>query len=658
MKKNYRFCYRSAVIQNFFLLVLLSCSFQSIGGPGSNGPEIIAQPYNRTICEGASTFFTIQAAGVEKYLWEVSQNGGLTWVTATGGIYSNETSDSLKLTGAVQPALYRCIVEGGGEKDTSLVARLQFFITEQNISTQANQLCQNDSTKIILASSQIGLNYYLRRGSVVVGGPFAGTGSSLEMNTGPIPTTSTFSVLAQKSALGSALAFDGVDDYVIINNGYTPLKTFTFSLFIYPNDVNGGKIFSSDVFELLLNAGGIEFKASGIGNISYTSIAKNAWSHLAVTYDGANMHLYINGTKVNTVATTGSLEASTSMAIGRDNQTSCCYFNGKLDEFRVRSKCLSAAEVQESMTDCITGTEADVVAYYRFDDGAGSPVLTDLSNHGHLGTLKNMNPSADWVLGTSSCGDNQACTRILLQTPKITISSQVPVITAATPSSRCEQGSVTLKAEASAGKISWFAFATGGVELATGNTFTTPNLTASTAYYVSSTDLGCTSKRTEIIATIHPLPDVTVVVKDPTVTAVQTGASYQWLDCKKAQSISGATSISYTPSVDGIYAVVITLNGCVDTSKCVPVAAVGVEELMSSGTYFVVYPNPSNGAVTVQASQEGNYTIVNELGQAILGFQLNASNNFTKVIDNLSSGLYVLVDMQGQQLKKKIVITR
>lgn len=658
MKKNYRFCYRSTVIRNFFLLVLLSFSFQSIGRSASNGPEIITQPYDRTICEGASTFFTIHATGVEKYLWQVSQNGGLTWVTASGGIHSDETTDSLKLTGAVQPAQYRCIVEGGGEKDTSAIAHLSFFIAEQNISTQANQLCQNDSTKIVLASSQIGLNYYLRRGSVVVGGPFAGTGGSLAMSTGPIPTTSTFSVLAQKSAVGSALSFDGVDDYVIINNGYAPLKTFTFSLFVYPNDVNAGKIFSSDVFDLELSAGNILFKASGIGTVGYGTIAKNKWSYVTITYDGTNLYLYVNGTQVNTLAASGSLEATTSMVIGWDNQTAGAYFNGKLDEFRVRSSYFSATQVQESMTDCITGSEADVVAYYRFDDGAGSPVLTDLSNHGHLGTLKNMNSTADWVLGTSACGDNQACSRIMTQTPKVTIANLIPAITSTTPASRCEQGSVVLKAETSAGKISWYAFATGGVELATGTTFTTPNLTGSTAYYVSSTDGGCTSKRTEIVATINPLPDVTVVVKDPTVTAVQLNASYQWADCKTGNSIPGATGISYTPSVDGIYAVIITLNGCVDTSKCVPVAAVGVEELYSTGTHFIVFPNPSNGSITIQAVQEGNYTIVNELGQAVQGFQLNASNNYTKVIDNLSSGLYVLVDMQGQQLKKKIVITR
>lgn len=657
MKKNYRFYYRSTAICNFFLLVLLSFSFKSLAG---TGPEIISNPYDRTICEGASTFFTIQATGVEKYLWQVSQNGGVTWITATGGIYSDETTDSLKLTGAVQAAQYRCIVEGGGEKDTSGIGQLNFFIAEQNVSTQATQLCENDSTKIVLGSSQTGLNYYLRRGSIVVGGPYAGTGSSLVMNTGPVPTTSTFSILVQKSAVGSALSFDGVDDHVLINSGYTSLKSFTFSLFVYPNDVTGGKIFSSDVFELGVNGGAIEFKASGVGNIGYNSIAKNAWSHVAITYDGGTMILYINGTQVNSVATGGGpLEASTSMILGKDNQTACCYYNGKLDEFRVWSKSLSHAEVQGSMTDCITGKETDLVAYYRFDDGAGSPVLTDLSGHGHLGSLKNMNPSAGWVLGTSACGDNQSCSRILAQTPKITVSTQIPVITSSTPASRCEQGSVVLKAEASAGKISWFGFATGGVELGTGTTFTTPKLNSTTAYYVSSTDLGCTSKRTEIIATINPLPDVTVTVKDPTVTAIQTGASYQWLDCKKEMmSIAGATSISYTPSVDGTYAVAINLNGCMDTSKCVPVSAVGIEELMSAGNQFIVFPNPSTGAVTIQSAQDGNYTIVNELGQTVQAFQLNASNNYTTVIDNLTSGMYVLVDMKGQQLKKKIIITR
>ena len=659
MKKNYKFCYTLTTIQQVFLLVLLSFFLKTSALTGGNGPVIITHPYDRTICESGSTFFTINATGVEKYVWEVSPNGGATWITASGGIYSNETTDTLKLTGATQAAQYRCILEGGGEKDTSATANLYFFIVEQTVSSKSTQVCEGDSTTITLGSSQIGLNYYLRRGSVVVGGPFAGTGSSLTMSTGPVPTTSNFSVLAQKSAVGSALSFDGTDDYVSINSGYAALKTFTFSLFVYPNDVNGGKIFSSDVYELGLNAGGIEFKASGIGTISFNSIAKDAWSHVAITYDGAAMNLFINGTKVNTVATSGSLEASTSLAIGRDNQAACCFFNGKLDEFRVRGKYLSPTEVQESITDCITGAEPDVIAYYRFDDGAGSPFLTDLSGHGHTGSLKNMNVSTGWVLGTSSCGDNQACSRIMTQTPRITVSNKIPVITSTTPASRCEAGSLVLQASATAGKISWFAFSTGGVELATGPSFTTPVLNSSTAYYVSSNDQGCTSKRTEIIATINPLPDVTVTVKDPTVTALQAGGSYQWLDCNNGnQSIPGATGLSYTPAVSGTYAVIINLNGCVDTSKCVQVIATGIEELTSGYSPFVVYPNPSNGAVTIQSVKEGTYFIVNELGQTVQAFQLTASNNYAIVVDNLTSGLYVLIDASGQQMRKKIVITR
>jgi hypothetical protein len=658
MKKNYNFRYPVTIIHTFFLLVLMGLTVRSAAATAVSAPVILMHPYDRTTCENANTYFAIKALDVDNYLWQVSRDGGITWETATGGIYTGEDTDTLKLTGAYLSALYRCLVEGGGVKDTSATAKLNFFIVEQTVVAKATQLCQGDSTTLVLGSSQTGINYYVKAGGSFKG-PYAGTGGPLSMNTGPVLTSANYSVLAQKSAVGNALSFDGIDDYVVVNSGYSAVANFTLSMFVYPNDVNGGKIFSSDVLELGLNAGGIELKASGVGTISYNSIAKDAWSHVAATFDGAALRLYINGTEVNVVAAAGSLEASTTMAIGRDYQTSCCYFNGKIDEFRVRRKSLSATEVKESMTDCITGMESDVIAYYRFDDGSGSPVLSDLSGHGYHGGLTNMNNTIAWVVGTSACGDNLACSRVMLQTPKITVSSLVPVITAQTPASLCDKGVAVLSVVASAGKISWFTSLTGGTELATGSSFTTPLLTSTTSYFVSSTEMGCTSKRTEVVATVNPLPNVNVTVSDPMITAIdQLGGTYQWLDCKKElQAIAGATGIAYSPTVTGTYAVEITLKGCKDTSKCLAVTVTGIEDIANQHT-LVVFPNPSTDAFTVRSTNAGIYTIINEIGQTVGVLQLTASNNYTARVEGLKNGMYLLIDLNQQQLKQKIVITK
>jgi hypothetical protein len=66
----------------------------------------------------------------------------------------------------------------------------------------------------------------------------------------------------------------------------------------------------------------------------------NTWSHLAATYDGATMKLYVNGTLVASQPQTGSLSTSTQpVAIGLN-------WVGSIDEVRIYNRALSNAELQ------------------------------------------------------------------------------------------------------------------------------------------------------------------------------------------------------------------------------------------------------------------------------------------------------------------------
>ena len=80
----------------------------------------------------------------------------------------------------------------------------------------------------------------------------------------------------------------------------------------------------------------------------------------------------------------------------------------------------------------------------------------------------------------------------------------IPQITGTTPVSRCGSGSVTLKATASAGTISWYDAPAGGNLLATTENFTIPVLSTTTSYYVQVSD--CASSRREVTATINTIP--------------------------------------------------------------------------------------------------------------------------------------------------------
>jgi fibronectin type 3 domain-containing protein len=75
----------------------------------------------------------------------------------------------------------------------------------------------------------------------------------------------------------------------------------------------------------------------------------NAWTHLAATYDGATMRLYVNGAQVAQRAQTGSIPASTGALRIGGNTVYREYFGGLIDEVRVYNRALTAAEIGADM---------------------------------------------------------------------------------------------------------------------------------------------------------------------------------------------------------------------------------------------------------------------------------------------------------------------
>jgi len=71
----------------------------------------------------------------------------------------------------------------------------------------------------------------------------------------------------------------------------------------------------------------------------------NAWTHVAMTYDGANIRLYQNGTLISTVAATGNMTNGNGGLIIGGNTIWGEYFVGKIDEVRIYNRALSAAEL-------------------------------------------------------------------------------------------------------------------------------------------------------------------------------------------------------------------------------------------------------------------------------------------------------------------------
>jgi chitodextrinase len=102
-------------------------------------------------------------------------------------------------------------------------------------------------------------------------------------------------------------------------------------------------------------AGGGTIGGTGTTVVGMTALASSTWSHLALTYDGSTLRLYVNGSQVATKAKTGAITTSTNpLQIGGDTFFSDQYFNGMIDEVRVYDGALTTAQIQADMNAGVT----------------------------------------------------------------------------------------------------------------------------------------------------------------------------------------------------------------------------------------------------------------------------------------------------------------
>ena len=83
--------------------------------------------------------------------------------------------------------------------------------------------------------------------------------------------------------------------------------------------------------------------------------------------------------------------------------------------------------------------------------------------------------------------------------------------------------------------------------------------------------------------------DLTVVVQDGVFTTLNSYSNYTWISCPEYQVMGEGAS--FTPEVNGNYAVIINENGCVDTSKCVLIHNVGIQDINQTEIYYNITKN-------------------------------------------------------------------
>jgi hypothetical protein len=175
--------------------------------------------------------------------------------------------------------------------------------------------------------------------------------------------TITSATLTTAGKFGGALSFNGASSWVTVpdapsldlTNGLTleawvnpsalsgwrtvllKESTGTLSYALYANDNTPNPA-------LTVRIGGADRSAVGT-----SALPLNTWTHLAATYDGAQLRLYVNGVQAGSRAQTGTMMVSAGPLRIGGNAVWTEFFAGRIDEVRVYNRALSAAEIQADM---------------------------------------------------------------------------------------------------------------------------------------------------------------------------------------------------------------------------------------------------------------------------------------------------------------------
>jgi hypothetical protein len=86
-----------------------------------------------------------------------------------------------------------------------------------------------------------------------------------------------------------------------------------------------------------------------------STLPLNTWSHLASTYDGTTLRLYVNGVQVASRAQTGAIPADPGpLTLGGDGFYGQ-FFTGRIDEVQIYDRALSQTEIQRNMSGPVGG---------------------------------------------------------------------------------------------------------------------------------------------------------------------------------------------------------------------------------------------------------------------------------------------------------------
>ena len=236
-------------------------------------------------------------------------------------------------------------------------------------------------------------------------------------------TFSILSIYTVEAQNSYSLDFDGEADYVEIIDESAMIANadqMTLSGWIYPRGQNADSWTQFDGFFGFRNEFDADFYLLQLGNYKVegrlrsgdgvftiatveNSIISETWHHLALTYDGSNIILYIDGIEAGSTEASGQItNESVPLTIGRLVFENTNFdLDGQVDEVSLWNLALTEQAIQDYMYADLTG-EAGLVGYWNFNEGSGE-TANDASGNENNGSIY----GATWSTNVPFSGEVQ-----------------------------------------------------------------------------------------------------------------------------------------------------------------------------------------------------------------------------------------------------------
>ncbi len=160
---------------------------------------------------------------------------------------------------------------------------------------------------------------------------------------------------------GDALVFNGQNSLITVSDAASlHLTAMTLEAWVNPSEVSSAwrdviyKGNDNYFLEVTSNpggypAGGATLGGSAVVTYGTADVPVNSWTHLAATYDGSTVRLYVNGALVSSQSHSGNIAPSSRpLQIGGDGILGQ-FFKGTIDEVRIYNTALTQSQIQSDM---------------------------------------------------------------------------------------------------------------------------------------------------------------------------------------------------------------------------------------------------------------------------------------------------------------------